>query len=94
MSFWAFLNHLLAFAYPAAAVAGLLTLWMVVAGRFFKQKAAKSAGNARFFALLFIACLLCLVVGLVGFGRDAKMATYLLMCVVAGGLAAFLRRKG
>jgi hypothetical protein len=78
--------HLLNFAYPAAAVGMLAAalaklLWRRELGPVPWRRLARDT---------FIAGLLVLVAGLVVFGRDGKMATYLAM-VAACGLTLWWR---
>ncbi len=66
------LNHLLNFAAPALLVAGLLAFLAPV---FMRNKAPARTRSAQA-AINFVVGLLALLVGLVFFGRDGKMASY------------------
>jgi len=84
--------HLLNFAYPALAlgmIAAALAklLWRRELGPVPWRRLARDA---------VIACLVVLVVGLVGFGQDGRMATYLGMvaaCAVTLWWRGFLARR-
>ncbi len=79
MDFFEFLNHAINFCAPAAAMGFLMPL----AGRlFYRKKPFKPAYIAQA-AIIFIACMACLIAGLLYFGRDGKMTTYLLMLLTA-----------
>jgi hypothetical protein len=72
------LNHLLNFVAPALVV-GVL---MVLASRFLYGKMPAATAAYAQAAINCVAGVLALVVGLVVFGRDGKMASYALMAIV------------
>ncbi len=73
MSFLALLNHVINFLAPAV----WLALLMPLAGRFFIKKRPVVHTLQKQVAIQFAALVLVLLVGLLVFGRDAKMLTYL-----------------
>ena len=76
-------NHIFNFMAPAALLAlGLVLLARVFSG-FFQSKRPVAQSLWLPTAIVFIANLLVLAVGLVFFGNDGKMATYAVMVVVA-----------
>lgn len=82
MGFIDFLNHVLNFLAPAAWLAIAMTL----APRVFKINRAASASLRAMVAINFIVSLAALLLGLVFFGRDGKMATYsgmVLLCATS-----------
>jgi len=85
MTFYLLANHLLNFVLPAAAVALLLVLSSRVFGGVFRSSRAVAATWWAQTAIVFVANVVVLVVGLAFFGRDGKMLTYAAM--VAGAAA-------
>ena len=86
MGIWSLVLHLGNFAWPAFALAALLAPF-VVGWR----------GRARLWrvgALLGLAGLAVLVFGLIGSGRDGRIATYAALVFVDGTLACWLWRSG
>ncbi len=79
------LNHVLNFIAPAAWVAVMLGL----SARIFMEKRPVALALKAQVAINFVVCLIALVVGLLVFGRDAKMATYAAM-VVLGATSQWL----
>ena len=82
MGFIDFLNHVLNFLAPAAWLAIVMTL----APRIFKINRVVKPSIRAMAAINFIASLAALLLGLVFFGRDGKMATYsgmVLMCATS-----------
>jgi hypothetical protein len=83
MSAYLFVNHLLNFAAPAAFIAVL----MVLGTRFLPGFDGSNRPLAQSIwaqaAIIFIANVLVLLIGLVLFGRDGKMATYAALVIVA-----------
>lgn len=77
------INQLLNFMAPAAFVALLLVLISRMAPRFFASKRPASLSLIAQTAIIFIAGLLLLLLGLVVFGRDGKVASYALMALGA-----------
>ena len=89
MSVLALFNHALNFLAPAL----WLALLMPVASRiFFKKRAADPTIRGQT-ALLFVVGVLVLLMGLVVFGHDGKMLTYLAL-VLVGASAQWLIQKG
>ena len=79
MGILALLDHAINFLAPAIWLATLLPL---LARVFMKQRPAAHALPEQV-AILFVVCAAALAIGLVVFGRDGKMLTYLVM-VLAG----------
>ncbi len=82
MGFIDFLNHVLNFLAPAAWLAIVMTL----APRIFKINRVVKPSIRAMAAINFIVSLAALLLGLVFFGRDGKMATYsgmVLMCATS-----------
>jgi hypothetical protein len=82
MGFIDFLNHVLNFLAPAAWLAIVMT-W---APRVFKKNRVTSPSLRAIVAINFIVSLAALLLGLVFFGRDGKMASYsgmVLMCATS-----------
>ncbi len=75
MSFLALLNHVINFVAPAV----WLALLMPLVGRVFMKKPPVVHTLLRQVAIQFVALAPVLLVGLLVFGRDAKMLTYLAM---------------
>ena len=91
MGLWKILLHLGNFALPALVVAALLSPGVL--GRAgLTPLAAGWRRLWRTWAWLAAAGLVVLVAGLVGFGRDGKMATYAALVLVMGSLACWLQR--
>jgi len=89
MGWLALLNHGLNFFAPALWLALLLPL----ACRFFMKKSAKPLALTAQVALLFVVGGVALTLGLVAFGRDGKLLTYLALVLgVASAQALVLRR--
>jgi hypothetical protein len=85
MSVLALLNHALNFLAPALWLALLLPLASRI---FFKKRAAAQVIRGQV-ALIFVVGALVLLIGLVVFGHDGKMLTYLAL-VLAGASAQWL----
>jgi hypothetical protein len=86
MTFLGFLFHLLGFAAPAVAVAGVL--WLAL-----RRGRVRSGWSAwRQFRLLAGAGLLILALGWALTGADGSMLTYAVLVFGQGGLAAWLRQ--
>lgn len=85
-------NQLLNFMAPAAFVALLLVLASRVVPRFFMSKRPVALSLIAQAAIVFIAGLVLLLVGLVLFGRDGKMASYALMALGAATCQWFVLR--
>ena len=88
MDLTALLIHLLNFVAPAMALALVLPAVAQILGR---KTSARLAWWSQV-AIVFIACSVALVLGLVYFGRDGKMATYVAMVLVGASTQWFLRR--
>ena len=82
-------DHLLNFVAPAAVVALLLVLSSRVFGRFFTLKRPVIQSIWVQIAIIFIVNVAILVVGLVLFSNDGKMATYAAM-VLASALCQWV----
>ncbi len=82
MGLYLLTNHLLNFAAPAAAVALLLVLLTRLGFGLFRTNRPLVQSESARVAIIFIASIGILVAGLVVFGRDGKMLTY--MALVAG----------
>lgn len=82
MGLYLLTNHLLNFAAPAAAVALLLVLLTRLGFGLFRTNRPLVQSEWARIAIIFIASIGILVAGLVVFGRDGKMLTY--MALVAG----------
>ena len=82
------LAHLAGFVAPALGV-GLL-LW---AGLRIRRKVRPGFSSARQLSMLWVAGTVVLLVGLVYFGRDGKIATYAALVVAQGTLAWWLRGR-
>ena len=82
-------NHLFNFLLPAAAVAAFLA----IASRLFIKKNGNVTVIWSHIAINFAVCAVCLMAGLVFFGRDGKMATYALM-VAAAATSQWVLSKG
>ncbi len=93
MTAYLLLNHLLNFMAPALAVAVLLVLF----SRLLPGGVASKRGFGQLIwvqiAINFIACLGALTAGLVLFGRDGKMLTYLAL-VVTAGISQWCQQRG
>lgn len=76
-------NQLLNFMAPAAFVALLVVLGTRMVAFLFRSKRSVALSAWVQFAIVFIASVLLLVVGLAMFGRDGKMASYVLLAVGA-----------
>jgi hypothetical protein len=72
------LNHLLNFVAPAAWMAVLLALL----ARLLLKKTTSALSLRRQMAINFAACVSVLVLGLWFFGRDGKMASYVVMAAL------------
>ena len=84
-----FLNHLLNFVAPALAVAAVVTLF----ARVFMRKVPVVQALWVQFAINSGSAVGALALGLVFFGRDAKMASYLAMALV-GTTSQWLMLRG
>lgn len=80
--------HLLNFMAPAAGTA----LGMSLLGRVWRRKAGFTLPFWAVWCLQFVVGLACLLVGLWGFGRDGKMATYGLLVLAAASCQWVLMR--
>lgn len=76
-------NQLLNFMAPAAFVALLVVLGTRFFALFFKSKRPLALSVWAQIAIVFIASLVLLVAGLAIFGRDGRMASYVLLAVGA-----------
>ncbi len=76
-------DHLLNLVAPAAVVALLLLLLASFFGRFSGAKRPVAQSIWARLAIIFIVNLVVLVAGLVLFGNDGKMATYVALVLVA-----------
>jgi len=76
-------NQLLNFMAPAAFVALLVVLGSRIFALLFRSKRPATLSAWVQFAIVFIASVAILVVGLAMFGRDGKMASYVLLAVGA-----------
>lgn len=76
-------NQLLNFMAPAAFVALLVVLGTRMAAFLFRSKRPVALSAWAQVAIVFVASLIFLVAGLAVFGRDGKMATYVLLAVGA-----------
>lgn len=74
---FALLNHLLNFVAPALGMALLVTL----VARIFMRKMPATPVLWKQFAINYIASMVLLIVGLLFFGRDGKMMTYVGMAM-------------
>ena len=89
MGLLALLIHLINFAAPALWLA-LLLPWLA---RWLIRKRPSAYSLKAQMALIFIAGLVILLLGLVLFGQDGKMVTYLAL-VVTAATSQWLMRKG
>jgi hypothetical protein len=89
MGFLDFLNHVLNFAAPAAWLAVVMT-W---APLIFKQNRPLRRSGRAMLAINFIVSLTALLLGLLAFGRDGKMASYIAM-VLACATSQWLMQRG
>ena len=89
MGILALLNHTINFLAPAIWLATLLPL---LARVFMKKRPAAHTLPAQV-AILFVVCTAALAIGLVVFGRDGKMLTYLAM-VLAGASCQWWMQAG
>ena len=93
MTAYLLLDHILNFIAPAAVVALLL----VLAARLFNRFLASNKSFTQLIwaqtATIFIVNIFVLIVGLVFFGNDGKMATYAAM-VVAAALCQWILFRG
>ncbi len=83
------INHLLNFMAPAVWVAVVVTLLT----RFFMPKRAVARSLKSQIAINFVVCLAALVMGLLVFGRDGKMATYAAMALL-GATSQWVMLRG
>ncbi len=83
------LNHVLNFMAPAAWMAVAVTLLT----RVFIPKMAVARSQSSQVAINFVVCLAALVLGLLVFGRDGKMATYAAM-VLSGATSQWVMARG
>lgn len=84
----ALLNHAVNFAAPAFWLA-LLLPWL---DRFLRGKRTAAFSRAAQFGLIFMAGLVVLALGLVLFGQDGKMLTYLALVTTAATGQWFMRK--
>jgi hypothetical protein len=87
------IDHLLNFMAPALFVALGLVLLSRLTGRFFKSKRPLPQSLWGHLAIIFIANVVVLAVGLVFFGNDGKMLTYAAM-VLAAAVCQWVLFKG
>ena len=85
-------DHILNLIAPAAFVALALVLLTRMLSLFSKSKRPNAKPLWLEIAIIFVANLAVMLVGLVIFGNDGKMATYAALLVVAGTCQWFLRR--
>ena len=78
MGFFDFLNHVLNFAAPAA----WLAVFMSLAPRVFKINRPIKPSLRAMAAINFIVSIAALLLGLIFFGRDGKMASYVAMVLL------------
>lgn len=76
-------NQLLNFMAPAAFVAMLVVLGTRFFALLFRSKRPSALSAWAHLAIVFVVSLLVLVAGLAMFGRDGKMASYVLLAVGA-----------
>ena len=76
-------NQLLNFIAPAAFLALALVLLTAIFTRLFTSKRPFAHSRSKQFAIIFIVSALLLLVGLVVFGRDGRVASYALLAVGA-----------
>jgi len=88
------INQLLNFMAPAAFVAFLLVLFVRLLSGFFSSKRPVAQSWWAQAAIVFIAGVVCLLAGLVLFGRDGKVASYALLAVGAATCQWLLLRGG
>ena len=88
MTLLSILAHLAGFVAPALGV-GLL-LWV---GLRIRRKGRPGFGSAMQLSLLCVAGVVVLLVGMIYFGRDAKIATYAALVLTQGTLAWWLRGR-
>jgi hypothetical protein len=86
-------DHLLNFIAPAAFVALGLVLLTRLLSVFSRSKSAAAPALWAQLAIILIANLVVLVVGLLVFGKDGKMATYAALVVVAATCQWLFSRK-
>jgi hypothetical protein len=89
MTFFGFLGHVAGLLVPALALA--VMLWLAVRLRRGWRSNGRGAGLE--LGLLTVAGAAVLLVGLVYFGRDGKMATYAGLVLVQGSLAWWIRGR-
>lgn len=93
MAIWAFFLHLANFVWPAAAMALLLALAVLL-----RQGGRKGQPLlwrfGRAWGWLALAGVAVLLAGLVVFNHDGKMLTYAALVLVQGTLAAWWRQRG
>jgi hypothetical protein len=90
MGFLALLNHAINFLAPAV----WLALLMPLSASIFMKKRPAAHALPRQFAIHFLFGCLVLVVGLVVFGRDGKMLTYLALALSGATCQWVLLRRG
>lgn len=88
MDLTALLLHLLNFVAPAVVLAVVLPIFAWI---LWKKSGFRLIWRYQV-AIVFIACVMTLMLGLVYFGRDGKMATYLAMVLVGASTQWLLRR--
>ncbi|MES2687428.1 MAG: hypothetical protein V4706_11440 [Pseudomonadota bacterium] len=88
------INQLLNFVAPAACVALLLVLLTRIFSGFLRSKRPSTHTLWGQAAIIFVAGVMMLLVGLVLFGRDGKMASYALLAVGAASCQWVLLRGG
>ncbi len=87
MGFVAFINHAANFLYPALGLSIAVSLFSMI----FKQNRPLVTGFIGFVAINFAVCAVTLIVGLIVFERDGKMATYGAMVAASATCAWVLR---
>ena len=93
MTAYLLLDHILNFIAPAAVVALLLVLAARLFNRFLASNKSFTQLLSAQTAIIFIVNIFVLIVGLVFFGNDGKMATYAAM-VVAAALCQWILFRG
>ena len=90
MGFFDLLNHVLNFLAPA----GWMAVVMSLASRIFKQNRPMKPSLCATAAINFIVSVVALLLGLIVFGRDGKMASYSAMVVLCATSQWWMLRGG
>lgn len=93
MTAYLFIVHLVNFIAPAFFVTLVLMLLAQFMGHFFKRKRPVAHSWRAQLAIIFVVNLAILVLGLLLFGNDAKMATYAAL-VLGSALAHWVLGRG